>query len=106
MSQARISLNIMAWHKGGFTERIANSMLCHSVVLSDQSSYLVKHFTDGEDMILFDLEELDKLPGCVKQLLQDSKKTEQIAECGYQKAIQEHTWKNRAKDFLRIVDTL
>lgn len=33
MEKSLISFNVMAWHKDGFTERIANSMLQHSVVL-------------------------------------------------------------------------
>ena len=37
MAQSRISLNVMSWHKGGMTERIANAMLsvmpplCHDI---------------------------------------------------------------------------
>lgn len=36
MEKSLISFNVMAWHKDGFTERIANSMLQHSVVLTDR----------------------------------------------------------------------
>ncbi len=37
MERAKISLNVMTWHKDGFTERVLNSMLAGAAVLSDKS---------------------------------------------------------------------
>lgn len=103
MQQSRISLNIMTGHKDGFTERIANALLCRSVVLSDKSTALEEYFQNGEELILFDLKEIGVLPSMVHDLLNDPKRLQSVAEKGYLKAYREHLWLNRAKQLLHIL---
>lgn len=103
MQQSRISLNIMAWHKDGFTERIANAMLNHSLVVSDKSVLLEELFQNQQDLILFDLKNLSSLPGVIHQLLADSAYMDTITQSGYLKASRNHLWKNRAEEFLEIL---
>lgn len=100
---SKISLNIMSWHKGGFTERIANMLLCKTAVVSDRSDYLAEHFTDGGDIVLFDLEHLDELGGRIRELLSDDRRRQAIAERGYQAALRDHTWKKRTEEFLALL---
>lgn len=100
---SKLSLNIMTWHKDGFTERIANAMLQKSVVVTDRTVYLEKNFTDGEDMLIFGLENLQELPERMKALLIDEEKRKKIAECGYQKAKKGHTWQKRAEQLLELM---
>lgn len=100
LAKAKLSLNIMAWHKDGFTERIANSMLQKSVVVSDISTCLNEQYRDGEEMVLFDLKKMDALPERIKELLSDDAARERIAENACQRAIREDTWKQRAELFL------
>lgn len=104
LKQARISLNIMSWHKDGFTERIANSMLCHSLVVSDKSRFLEENFTNGKDLLLFDLTEIEKLPQLIKNLLSNPQHLASITESGYSKALNEHQWLHRARQLLKIID--
>ncbi len=96
-SASKLSLNIMTWHKDGFTERIANSMLHKSVVISDVTTTLVEQYKDGEDIILFDLDEIDDLPHRIKELLKDDGKIARISDNAYNRAIAEDTWGERAK---------
>lgn len=105
MQKSRISLNIMSWHKDGLTERVLNSMLCHSVVLSDWSAILEEEFTDKEDLLLFDLKQIDLLPSQIRELLADGSRLEQIADHGYQKAVRRHLWHHRAERLLAILDS-
>ena len=104
MQQSRISLNIMSWHKDGLTERILNSMLCQSVVVSDRSLALEEFFSDGEEILLFSLKETDRLPAMLKELLQDDSRMRQIMAKGYQKACEEHLWIRRAKQLLEEIE--
>lgn len=117
MQQSLISLNIMAWHKDGLTERVLNAMLCHSVVLSDTSTALEELFENGQDLILFSLEHLDALPALVKQLITEHKackkdenknvsKLQLISQNGYRKASLKHLWKHRAEYFLSLLENL
>lgn len=100
-AQSKISLNVMSWHKAGFTERIANAMLQKSVVLTDKTTYLEEEFEDGQDIVLFDLKYMNQVPKQVKALLADIGQMEKIAERGYQRAKMHHTWDIRAKKFLK-----
>lgn len=102
--KSKISLNIMKWHKDGFTERISNSLLCQSLVLSDRSQYLEENFTNGEELVLFDLSELEYLPSLVNSLLSNPVLLEHITSNGYQKAIKQHLWIHRAKQLLNIIE--
>lgn len=104
LSSSKMSLNVMAWHKDGFTERIANSMLCHSVVVTDQSTCLTEQYQDGEELVIFDLMKLDALPARIKDLLSNDAKRAHIAESAFQRAKNEDLWKNRAELFLSYCD--
>ena len=106
MRNSKISLNIMAWHKDGFTERIANSMLSGSLVVSDTSTSLTELFEDKKDLLLFDLSNLNTLPDMLKELLSFDETLTKITVSGYEKALQNHLWQNRANELLNIIDTL
>lgn len=104
--QSKVSLNVMAWHKGGFTERMANSMLAGTLLLTDMTSYDPVHMSDGRECMTYSLNELEILPGKVKCILQDDSKRITIAQNGYEYAIQKHTWDTRAEELLKITDSL
>ncbi|GHU43629.1 hypothetical protein FACS1894111_09530 [Clostridia bacterium] len=104
MQESEISLNVMSWHKDGFTERIVNPMLGKSLVVSDYSEYLAKEFTSKTDILLYRLEHPEELPRMIKEVLQDKEKREKIAEKGYEKALAFHTWKARADEFLHLLN--
>lgn len=94
---ARISLNVMPWFKDGAHDRIFTAMLQKTVALTDDSRYLRKEFTDGEDIMFFSLEGRKYLPDIVYMLLRDEANAIRIAENGYHRAAEAHTWKTRAR---------
>lgn len=104
MEQARISLNIMTWHKDGCTERVLNSMLAGAVTLSDRSTRLEEEFANGDDIILFNLSQINEIPFQVKELLSNDERLQRIAENGRRKVMEKHLWSHRAKELLRIIE--
>jgi len=102
-SRAKIGLNIMNGHKAGMTERIANIMLSGSCCLTDETTYLKKHFKDGENIVLFRADEPEKLVKRIEYLLQNDAERERIARAGRQKALQEHQWSVRARELLDMI---
>ena len=106
LAEAKMSLNVMAWHKDGFTERIANSMLYHSIVVSDRSACLEEQYKDGEELILFDLKNLSALPDRIRSVLQDDAHREKMDERAYERAVAEDTWDQRAELFLMYCEEL
>jgi hypothetical protein len=104
--ESKIALNVMAWHKGGFTERMANAMLAGSVLLTDRTTYGEYGFSDGVHCVMFSLGELSSLPQTVRGLLSDEKRCQAIADGGYRYANAHHTWACRAKELLALTDEL
>lgn len=104
MQDAKIVLNTMTWFKDGTHERIFNGMLQGAVTVSDSSVYMKEEFCgspscgEKQDMVLFELDELEQLPAYVNELLQDMTKAQKIADNRYAKAKNLHTWKVRADE--------
>ena len=96
----------MAWHKGGFTERIANSMLAGAAVLTDTTTYNGEGFRAGEHCIMFSLKQLEKLPETAERLLKEDAWRKQVAKQGFEHAKTYHTWKNRAEKLLEVIEEL
>ena len=96
MADARINLNVMPWFKAGAHDRIFNTLLRRSLPLTDPSSWLAEHFTDGVDLVFYDLDHLERLPDLAGRLLTDPAKAEQIIQKGYEKVSRGLTWSNCA----------
>ncbi len=97
MKQSKIVLNTMTWFKRGAHDRIFNGMLAGAVVVSDCSEYLNEHFTNGHELQMFTLQEIDRLPEIVHRLLIHTDEAQDIADCGYRSAIKSHRWINRLR---------
>lgn len=91
----------MSWHKAGFTERMANIMLAEAVLVTDDTAYLNGRYNEN-DMLVFQLNQLEKLPSKIQKLLSDDKKRSEIAENGRKKTREAHTWQKRAQRFCRF----
>ena len=97
MNDSKIVLNTMTWFKAGAHDRIFNGMLAGAAVVTDDSTYLRRTFTDGKELVMFSLKELQTLPERVFDLFGHISHMQEIADCGYHAAKEGHTWKNRAE---------
>lgn len=97
MNDSKIVLNIMTWFKAGAHDRIFNGMLAGAAVVTDDSTYMQREFTDGKELVMFSLKELATLPERVFNLFGHMDRMQEMADCGYQAAKSRHTWKNRAE---------
>lgn len=100
--RSRIALNMMSWHKNAITERILNSMLQKAVVVTERNPYMESSFSPGEEVVLYDLSNLEALPQQILELLKNPALCSHIAEQGFQKAYKLHTWDQRASELLDI----
>lgn len=106
MQDAKVVLNTMTWFKDGTHDRVFNGMLQGAVIVSDTSIYMEEEFCgfqnkigeDNRELVFFDLQDISSLPEKVKGLLQNSASTQKIADRGFWKAKEKHTWRNRATD--------
>lgn len=97
MTNAKISLNVMPWFKNGAHDRVFNAMANGAVCVTDHSIYLDEQLTDNENVIFYDLSDIEALPKRIKMLLCDSKKQEKIAQNAYTFTMHNHTWAQRAE---------
>ena len=104
MADSKISLNIMAWHKGGFTERIANSMGAGAVLVTDETNYDDGELEDGVNYVAYNLTHLDELVVKIKELLEDDDKRKGIAARGREYTLKNNTWDRRVEDFLKLYE--
>lgn len=96
LRKTKISLNVMPWFKDGAHDRVFNSIANGAVCVSDPSRYLCEELQEGEGICYFRLEEADRLPDIVKDLLQDEKKMKEIVSAGMKKVRAHHLWDSRA----------
>lgn len=97
MNDSKIVLNTMTWFKAGSHDRVFNGMLAGAAVVTDDSTYLRREFTDGKELVMFSLPELGTLPERVFDLFGHMQSTQQMTDCGYRAAKENHTWKSRAE---------
>lgn len=103
MADAKINLNVFPWFKSGTHDRIFNTLLQHSLPLTDRSAWAEKYFTDGEDIVFYDLKHLEQLPLIAAQLLKSPSEAEKMIQRGYEKVSQDLTWTNCADWILETV---
>ena len=96
LAEAKISLNAMPWFKDGAHDRVFNAMANGSVCLTDGSRYLREILSDGENVVFYDLGQIEKLPELALTLLAQPGKMQQIAHQGFALAMAGHTWEHRA----------
>lgn len=102
LGKSKISLNVMAWHKDGFTERIADSMLAGAVVVSDRSTQLAEKY--GDELVLYELNQLQALPELVKKLLEEPERRAMLAKRAREKALAQASWDRRAEQLLGMIE--
>ena len=106
LQKAKIGLNIMSWHKAGMTERIANIMMSGAVCVSDETSYLKEHTSDGEEIVLYRLDSIDRVPLIIQELLNNTERIKRISRRGYEKARREFSWDTRANQLIKLSEDL
>lgn len=99
-----IALNIMPWFKDGMHDRIPLAMINGCVAISDESPYLEESMQDGEQLLLYSLEEMDEVPELVHQILMDQRAASKIAAKGYAYAARHFTWKAYTKKLIEIME--
>ncbi len=92
-NKAQISANIMPNFKAGAHDRIFSSQLNGAASLTDTSSSLIKEYSK-ENIIFYKLEEMNELANIVNHHLDHPNSLKKIAQAGFTKANQNHTWTN------------
>lgn len=91
LAGAWISLNVMPWFKAGIHDRVLTAMRSGTVSLTDDSRMLDQYFAKGEDLLVYDLAELDRIPEMVEYYLEHKNALRDMATQGRLKADAQHS---------------
>ncbi len=105
-TEAKVVVNDEACFNNGAHDRVFTAMLNGAVVLSEYSSYLAEEFCDGQDLFLFDWQNIEDKLQIIPRLLQDEAYREDIACHAYAKVAGRHTWQQRAERLLEAAEML
>lgn len=104
MHDSKFILNSMPWFKDGTHDRIYNAMLAKGLCVTDKSKYLCEEFTNGEDIVFYDLNDMNKLPEIIRYYENYPEIAQKIINSSYDKAVLKHSWVNRTIDILTHYD--
>ncbi len=96
ISNAKICLNVMPGFTDGAHDRVFTAMLQKAVSLTDDTHYLREEWKDGEHLIFYSKEQMERLECQVKKLLENPEQMQHIADVAYERASRECTWRERA----------
>lgn len=99
-TKAKISVNIMPNFKAGSHDRVFSSQLNGAVTLTDPTTLLEKEYKDGQNILFYDLKDIDEATFIVDENLKDLDKLKKIAQSGYEIASNNHTWTEITKKLL------
>ena len=104
LSKAKVALNVMPWFKDGSHDRVYSAMLNGAVCVTDESRYLKKEFTDGEDILFYSLKDYKNLSDRIRAILADKGRRDCMAEKAYSYAESHHQWRYRAQKLLDMLE--
>ena len=106
MQQSKFVLNASPMFPCGTHERIFSAMLNGAISVTDRSKFLRGNLIRNKELIDFTWQDLELLPEKIKELLSKPKKMQSLATRGREKALSDHTWFNRAKEILKVVEAV
>lgn len=100
MHETKYILNSMPWFKDGTHDRIYNACLAGGLCVTDISKYLSEEYTDGEDIVYYDLDHMEKLPEIIRYYDSHPELIQPMLDRAYEKTVLKHSWTNRVIDIL------
>lgn len=92
MANSRLTLNLMPEFKAGFHDRIFSAMLNGSVAVTDPSTRLLREFTNGRELLFYDITHMQEDFEHLRELLEKPQILQQIADSGLTAANERFTW--------------
>lgn len=104
MAEAKINLNVMPWYKDGTHDRVFNTLLRHSIPLTDPSVYLKEQFIDRNSIFYYELDKLNMIPDIIEDILSDPLKAKLVILKGISIVNEKYTWPQLVTSILNAVN--
>ena len=105
MAEAKINLNVMPWYKDGTNDSVFNTLLRHSIPLTDSSIYLKEQFIDRDSIFYYELNKLNLIPDIIEDILSDPLKAELAILKGISIVHDKYTWTQLVSNILNAVNS-
>lgn len=104
LSCTKVAINLHSWfgyYDTGYNPRTFETPGCGAFQVCDWKHDLDRYFNDGSEIVLY--RSGDEMEKKIKAYLADESARKQIAEAGYRRVMQNHTYEHRMKEMLSIV---
>ncbi len=106
IAKEHILLNVSPIFNRGMHDRIPAGMANHAVVLTERNPWVETHFSVGEELVCYELENLSTLGDLAGELIENPARRRDLAEAAYRKFLACHSWECRAREILALADAL
>ena len=103
LASSKIVLNVTPWFKRGLHDRVISTMLNKSISVTDSNPVMDRLFNDGEDILTYNLRNMQPAADKIKAVLSDKALAEKISENAYEKAKNIFSWNDIAQ---KIIDMM
>lgn len=97
LKQAKIVLNANPYFRGGTHERALYGMAAEAVVFTDRNRYVSRQFQEGEELEIYDFNDLSSLNDRLLETLSHEDRMQEMGKKARKSVMKEHTWKQRAE---------
>ena len=104
LSDTKISLCYTPWFKKGYSEKQPDSMVNGALCVSDRNGYTEKNYSDGKDLIIFDLDDQYSMAQSIAYYLHHLDEAELIANRGRVRARELDNWNSRVNELIAIFE--
>ncbi len=103
IANSKIILNVLPGFKNGSHERVFTALMNECICLSDKNQFFAEQFIDGQEIVYYDMEHLERLPEIIHMILQNPENAKQIAVQGRDKVKDEYGFSNLAGKILNTM---
>lgn len=100
-AKSKISVNIQPNFKAGCHDRVFSAQLNGAVSLTDSTTLLRSEYSDMNNIMFYELDDIDAISSKVNSALSDINNLKKIAQAGSRIAYEKHTWTNIAEVLLK-----
>lgn len=102
IKRSKLLIHEIPYFQNGSHERFLTSMLNKTLVLSNINNYCNKQYVNKENIVFYDMNNLDTLVNNVYYYLENEDKRKKVEENAYQITKCFNTWINRAEEIIII----
>lgn len=104
IAEYEVLLNVSPLFRAGVHDRVFAAMANRTACLTDRNDYMERNFKDGENISLFSVKDMQKLPDLAEELLTNHVKRQEMTAAAEAEFDQKHSWLKRTEQFINFME--